>query len=113
MLQHASDPRPPALIMLIKAQVHMVGKHLRSVNTHVLIVSPGLCALYGCMPRRVCVCVCVAVSLYSFSRLARLGTGALRDRLTPRRERQIRDVQTLGQMLASPVKGSDMCERPD
>lgn len=50
MPQQASDPRPPALITLIKAQVHMVGKHLRFVKTHVLIVSTGLRALYGCVP---------------------------------------------------------------
>lgn len=55
MPRHASDPQPLALIMLIKAQVHMVGKHLRSVKTHVLIVSSGLCALYGCVSQRVCV----------------------------------------------------------
>lgn len=71
MPQHPTDPPPPALIMLIKAKVHMVGKHLRSVKTHVLIVSSGLRALYGCVPRHVC--VCVAMSLYSFSRLARDG----------------------------------------
>lgn len=58
---------PGALIMLIKAQVHMVGKHLRSVKTHVLIVSSGLRAfIWTCAAT--CVCVCVAVSLYSFSR---------------------------------------------